>query len=79
MTYKNYLSRKILKNKFNFIPLVILILAVLICLAFNVRNKAANSYLIDTKNDIRQGKQALHDSQSDLKRKNESAAARKNR
>ncbi|MDV7693610.1 hypothetical protein ABUE38_10260 [Pediococcus parvulus] len=77
MTYKNYLSRKILKNKFNFIPLVILILAVLICLAFNVRNKAANSYLIDTKNDIRQGKQALHDSQSDLKRKNESAAARK--
>lgn len=77
MSYRSYLNRKILKNKFNFIPLIILIVMVLVCLVFNVKNKAANSYIVDAKDNIRQGKQALQDSQNDLKRKKLTVSDRK--
>lgn len=76
MSYRSYLNRKILKNNFNFIPLIILIVTVLVCLAFNVKNKATNSYIMDAKDNIRQGKQALQDSQNDLKRKRLTVRAR---
>lgn len=77
MSYRGYLNRKILKNKFNFVPLIILIITVVVCLTFNVRNKAVNSYLVDAKDNVHQGKRALLDSQNDMKNKKLSISDRK--